>query len=101
MRIRMNVDYSYCPDGITLKHVKQNDVEDAPECVARVLLADGRAREDKMLDVVPATKVGPQSGATGHKAGPSVTIEVKRGTSPYEVPPAGTVPAKPKLAKKR
>lgn len=101
MRIRMNVDYSYCPDGITLKHVRQGEVEDAPERVARVLLADGRAREDKMLDSAPAVKTGPMEGRQGHRAGPNVTIKVERGASPYEVPPAGVVPAKPRLAKKR
>jgi len=100
MRIRLNVDYSYYPDGITLKHVKQGDVEDAPEQVARVLLADGRAREDKMLDSAPAVKADPREGAQVHR-GPNVTLKVEQGTSPYEVPPPGVTPKKPVLAKKR
>lgn len=101
MRIRLNVDYSYCPDGVTLKHVRQGEVEDAPEHIARQLLADGRAREDKMIDAVPTVKAVLHRGEQAHRSGPNVTLGVEQGTSPFPVPPPGAALNKPKPAKKR
>jgi hypothetical protein len=98
----MNVDMSYYPDGINLKHVKQGDVEDVAPHVAAVWLADGRAREDKMIDAAPAVKAGPQRGEQAHRSGPNVTLVVEQGSSPYPVPsPGNVVPVKLKPAKKR
>lgn len=98
MRVRMNVDYSYCPDGIHPKALRANDVEDAPDHIARVWLAEGKAREDKMAGPAPEFK-WPQRGSQG-MGGPPVKIEVLQGASPYEVPPPGVVHKKPVLARK-
>lgn len=56
----------------------------------------GLAEEDKMVEAAPETKGGSvMEGHSGHRAGPTVTLEVKQGGSPYPVPPPGAVPEDP------
>jgi hypothetical protein len=97
----MTRDYEYCFDGIHPTRLAAGEATNVPEETAKIWLAEGKAEQDKMVDLVPERKVNPREGEQAHHAGPNVTIQVERGTSPYEVPPPGVVPTKPVLAKKK
>lgn len=101
MRVRMIKDLAL--KAGTFQAGKSYEVEDV---IARSWIGFHLAEEDKMIDSAPETKEVESAkihrGASGHRIGPNVTLEVKQGTSPVPVPPAGVqgVPAKPGLARK-
>ena len=68
MKVKLNVDYTVCRDGIHPESFKAKETVDMPAHIASVLLKDKRAvpaAEGKMEGGAPANKMDP--GAPGNK----------------------------------
>ena len=71
MKIRLNVDYTVCRDGINPESFKAKEEVDMPLHIASVLLKDGRAALPKMEGGAPANKMAPgapENKGAGDKA---------------------------------